>query len=62
MTEPEHEDVPLVEGDDAPPDLELNPVEADDDTDTDDDTGDMDLTGQHFQGDPDDHGGRTAAI
>jgi hypothetical protein len=62
MTEAEREDIPLVEGDDPEPDIEPAPVDAEGDADTDQDTGDMDLTGQHFQADPDDDKGLEAGV
>jgi hypothetical protein len=62
MTDDDHETIPLVEGDDAEPDVTLAPVDAEGDSDTDQDTGDMDLTGQHFQADPDDDKGLEAGV
>jgi hypothetical protein len=63
MTETdEPELIGVIEGDDPEPDIEITPVDADGDTDTDQDTGDMDLTGQHFQADPDDDKGLEAGV
>lgn len=46
------EPVDTVEGDEAPPDFDPNPVDGEDPGD--DDTGDMDLPEESFKADPDD--------
>jgi hypothetical protein len=62
MTDNDHDDIPPIEGDDAPPDVDLHPVDGED-PDGDEDTGDMqNLPSESFEADEDDDKGLEAGV
>jgi hypothetical protein len=63
MTDNDNDTVPLIEGDDAPPDITLNPVDGDDpDTDDLDMDDPQNLPPESFEADESDDKGKEAGV